>query len=71
MCDRPWANWNIADKGKECSGGTGQITVPAIEHVNWCDCLQTWNVDGAQRPEPQLLLDAAFRQERNPNSSLD
>jgi hypothetical protein len=62
-----WSNWSSADKGKQSTRGAGQITVFAMEHVNWNGRLQTWNIDGAQRFKPQLLLDDAFRQECNPN----
>ena len=65
------ANWSSADKGKQCTRGSGQIAVFAIEHVNWNHRLQTWNIDGPQGAEPQLLLDAAFRKKRNPDARLD
>ena len=64
-------DWSSADKGKECTRGAGQITVFTIEHVNWNGRLQTGNINRTQRPEPQLLLDAAFRKECNPDARFD
>jgi hypothetical protein len=65
------SDWSSADKGKECTRGARQITVFTIEHVNRNGRLQTWNIDRTQGPEPQLLLDAAFRKECNPDARLD
>ena len=64
-------NGNIADKRKECARAAGQIALLAMKHVNWNSCLEMWNIDGAKRSKPQLLLDAAFRQECNPDTRFD
>ena len=65
------SNWTISDDGEKRTRGSTQIAILAIEHVNWNCCLQMGIIDSAQRPEPQLLLDTAFRQERDPYTRLD
>ena len=62
---------NIADQSKERARGTGQITVLTIEHVDRNGCLQMRHIDGPQRSEPQFLVDAAFRKQRNSDARLD
>ncbi|MBV8190763.1 MAG: hypothetical protein JO339_26215, partial [Alphaproteobacteria bacterium] len=53
------------DRRQQRPRGSAEIAVAAMAEAHRSGCLERRNFYGAERAEPQLFLDAAFRQQRD------